>query len=599
MPVRLDEIPEVGVKGPDAALRGVRLDSIAEVPAVLPARAQYLETPQEAGTRAKEAFELAVAENIPLDMATQLTNPQQATLPLPGLVSQIGWAPYHMGRRAIGGTLETGQLALKGAIRAISDAPAVLLESPKARLIRHGSFAPNLLEQAGILSPDMASWLRDVALPVIADAMPEQMSLAKTPGAAGDVAVKMLRGIGETGTADILEKMQTVVTENVRAKARTISEVFIMELLHGKMLESLTEETKPYLGETPAESVKDIFTNPQLLAERVGSMLPYMAGTVALAIATEGMAAPFVLTYLIEGEDAAQAAADRGASPAEQSDIGQIVGFINGAVEMWQVSTVLKFVGGPAAAKAFAKKASDVAVAKVATSAVAKSTWAKGASVGVELIKMAASEAGQEVLQQANQEIATSGITNEPLEPGFWERLILAGGVAGIASILTAGLFAGGQKALGIKSREAAAEAAAAPPASAETPVGAETPPAAAVAPAQPEDAKARKDAPLVELMAAEDALEMAFAAVRAAKPADLSAAKKSMVAAAVTWEAALARYTTWRDADVALAPAQPETVPEVGDETGVDRGMVVLPRGEPAAAERVVPEPEPSRDLM
>ncbi|MBE3113063.1 MAG: hypothetical protein IMZ49_00390, partial [Actinobacteria bacterium] len=438
-------------------------------------------------------------------------------------------------------------------------------------------------------------------MPLIVDAMPEQMALAQTPGAFGARAVKILRNIGETGKADILEKMQTTVAETVRAKAKAIIEPYVMYLLGGKLIEEGVEGTKAYLGETPAESVAAVFTNPQLLAERVGGMIPYTVGTVALAIATEGTAAPFILTYLIEGEAAAQAAADRGASPAEQSDIGQIVGFINGAVEMWQVSKILEFVGGKAATKAFAGNASKAAVAKVAASSAAKSAWSKGVSVGVETVKLAVTEGGQETLQQATTETATCGITNEPLDPGFWERLILAGGLGAVASVITGGLFAGGQKALGIKAKTetAAPEAAAAPPVSAEAPVGAETPPAAAVAPAQPEDAKARKDAPLVELMAAEDALEMAFAAVRAAKPADLSAAKKSMVAAAVTWEAALARYTTWRDADVALAPAQPETVPEVGDETGVDRGMVVLPRGEPAAAERVVPAPEPGRDLM
>ncbi|MBE3117886.1 MAG: hypothetical protein IMZ50_03905, partial [Candidatus Atribacteria bacterium] len=112
-------------------------DPIVGVVDAVPSRAQYLETPQEAGTRAKEAFELAVAENIPLDMATDLTSPS-----LPGLVTQLWQSPYHMGRRVIGGTFETGLLAVKGVIRSISDLPAVLAESPKARLMRHGSFGP-------------------------------------------------------------------------------------------------------------------------------------------------------------------------------------------------------------------------------------------------------------------------------------------------------------------------------------------------------------------------------------------------------------------------------------------------------------------------
>jgi len=450
-------------------------------------------TPAEAMKRAAEAFGVAAETGISLGMASEIYNPPPAVPELPSFLAQLAQAPYHFARRVAGGILETGQMVEAGAAKTVSDFLAQSIESPKARIMRVGAVGPNLLEQAGVLSPEMASWIREKALPLLAGNLPQGST--PTLGAQVDVASKMLRNVGRTREADILEKVQERATEKVRSTANAITENYVKYLLGGGILNWSIEQTKPYLSETPAESVKAVFTNPQLLAERVGAMVPYMAGTVALAIATRGMAAPFIMTYLVEGEGARQAMPED-ASPAQKGDIAQIVGFINGAVEMWQASKIIEFVGGKTAQRAFSKKVTEAAV-KNLTASAAKSVWAKGASVGLDAIKLAANEGGQEVIQQATQEIATSGITGEPLEPGFWERLVLAGGVAAIASVLTGGLFKMGERAGGVKAQGVAPQAAPAPvaaPAAVAAPIVAPiqpSPPAAAPAEAAPAPAGA------------------------------------------------------------------------------------------------------------
>ena len=407
------------------------------------------EAPDDAGKRAREAQQFAVDQGVSLDMANDLNAPPSAEDELPSFLTQLVQAPYHAARRIAGGTLETGQLVERGLAHTVADIPAMLMESPKARLVRVGSIGPNLLEQAGILSPEIAGWMREKALPLLAGSVSR---LVPTPGAQTDVASGLLRLVGKTREADVLDKVQAMAAKKVRVKANVITEGYVKYLLAGGAVDLSIEQTKPYLSETPAESVKAVFTNPQLLAERVGGMIPYMVGTVALAIATKGAAAPFIMTYLVEGEGARQDMPED-ASPAEKADISQIVGFINGAIEMWQVSKILEFVGGKAAQRAFAKKATAAAVKNLAASEAAKSAWAKGASVGIQAIRLGAIEGGQEVIQQANQELASSGITGEPLDPGLWERMLEAGGVAAVASVLTGGLFRAGQTTLGVKAR--------------------------------------------------------------------------------------------------------------------------------------------------
>ena len=406
-------------------------------------------TPAEAGKRAGEVFKMATEEHIPLSVADKLyaspdTTPSavpSAAPPgtpqeeLPGFLAQLARIPGTLAKRVLGGTLETGQLLLQGLAHTAADI---------------------------------------LAIP------PEDYSRER---------ILFLRAIGKPEEAEPLHKELIEKYEAVRAKANVLTEGFVKYALAGGVLDWSVEQTKPYLSETSAESVKAVFTNPELLAERVGGMIPYMAGTVTLAIATKGTAAPFIMTYLVEGEGARQDAARRGASPAEQADIAELVGLVNGAIEMFQVSAIINFAGGKAAQRAFAKKTTEIAIKKLA----AKGLWAKGLSVGKAAVLLAAQEGSEEVAQQVGQEVITSGITGLPIEPGFWDRLLMAGGVAAIASVLTGGLLGGGQRVLGVKA--VGIEVAppptglpAAPPAAA-APVAAPAPAAVAapiVAPVQP-----------------------------------------------------------------------------------------------------------------
>ncbi|MBE3124828.1 MAG: hypothetical protein IMZ57_04130, partial [Acidobacteria bacterium] len=234
------------------------------------------------------------------------------------------------------------------------------------------------------------------------------------------------------------------------------------------------QESHPEWSAGQVESLGDVL-NPSKLTRSMAASAPYMIASGA-AMAAGHPEVAFAIVFGAEGQPAYEEAVKAGASEEQANATANVVGLVNGAIEMAKVGQIVKFIGG-----------GDKVLAKTATQ-IAKNALKKAPqSVTKEFIKTVASNALEEASQQVTSELTPNVIYGKPIEPGFWERQLTSGVVGGIQ----AGLFAGAPRLgmAGLSKVAGKPPEAATPPQTPAVPPKAPTPPQTAAAPSLAPDA--------------------------------------------------------------------------------------------------------------
>lgn len=136
---------------------------------------------------------------------------------------------------------------------------------------------------------------------------------------------------------------------------------------------------------------------PAFIAQSVGQALPYMVASMAATMATGTPLGAFAVGYSVEGDNSYRTAIELGATEEQANMNRAFVGTINGVIEAFQVSNVIRFAkAGKGSAKAFAK-------------AVRQRAWSEVKKRGKELGYLELQLILRESLEEGVQEIVTIG----------------------------------------------------------------------------------------------------------------------------------------------------------------------------------------------
>lgn len=140
-------------------------------------------------------------------------------------------------------------------------------------------------------------------------------------------------------------------------------------------------------------TASELIANPKALLDRVAEMIPYASSTIIATLLggpKGGLAIAGAIAYAVEGDSAYQDALQAGASHAEASKEGDIVGVVNAVIELAQVSHAVSFIRG-----------GRRALAQTIAGNVMK---ASKRGVAKQALRMAAREGIEEALQGMVQE---------------------------------------------------------------------------------------------------------------------------------------------------------------------------------------------------
>ncbi len=107
--------------------------------------------------------------------------------------------------------------------------------------------------------------------------------------------------------------------------------------------EALSSEARsPSLRGPETTGVGELLTNPAALFGKVAEMVPFMAAATGATLAG-GPAGGTLVAYMVEGQNAWDAAKARGSTDREAETEAMIVGSINAAIEVMQIRAAIKF----------------------------------------------------------------------------------------------------------------------------------------------------------------------------------------------------------------------------------------------------------------
>ncbi|HUX01685.1 MAG TPA: hypothetical protein VMY35_11970, partial [Phycisphaerae bacterium] len=268
-------------------------------------------------------------------------------------------------------------------------------------------------------------------------------TLAKTfPGVSGMAAgLQVLRDLGIEGIPDVHNITRTAIEK--------VYGVGFNKWTADKLRE--IKDAHPEWEPQKLASIEDLLSNPMALVEQIAATVPYMGGSiVAHALGGPGLA--FQFAYAIEGQNAYEEAIRTGATPEQAEAQAQLVGGINGLIEMMQVRQVINF------SKAGKRLFIDAALAAARKKLAAKGVLAVAGRVAKGAIGLAIGEGMEEVLQGTTEELAARGIQGREIPEGFFERRAIEGIIGGLAGLI---FGAGGRAISTVAGRGAAAPPAA------------------------------------------------------------------------------------------------------------------------------------------
>jgi hypothetical protein len=175
-----------------------------------------------------------------------------------------------------------------------------------------------------------------------------------------------------------------------------------------------------------------------------GEAIPFLATSIATAGATGSMAGPFLTAFVVEGGSAYNEAKQRGTSENKAQLEGALTGTINGALELWGVSRILKFsdVG----------KGSMRALVKNVRNKLWKQAGKEVTKISGTMLKSAVVEGLEEMSQEGVSLLVPATISKSfPKNPDGtvnWDTVLTRIGTAGLGGAIAGGFLAGGMTAL-------------------------------------------------------------------------------------------------------------------------------------------------------